>query len=428
MMNILMLGWEFPPHITGGLGTACHGLLKGLSQLGETNTTLVLPRLLGGEEGGFASLVQAGNGLAAERPQGGEMESERLTAFLAALAPDADASAAGAGRVSGVRLMQGAYEGHSIQEALSYAAQVAALPELAAKADVIHAHDWLTFLAGAAVKKRTGKPLVVHVHSTECDRALHINKDIFRIEKFGLEQADMVIAVSEYTRQVLIGRYETDPAKIFVLHNAAEFPAAAPSRSPERMVAFVGRITHQKGPRHFVEAAYQVSRRMDGVRFVMAGSGDQRPVCEALAAAMGMRQHFEFPGFLDADGLRSLLSRADVYVMPSVSEPFGIGALEAAHAGVPVVLSNYAGVAEVMDCVLKVEPSDTGAVADAIVSILGDDELAAALSAGARHEANKLSWKKSARRLLELYRMLSASGKLAMAPLHHSTPMVTENE
>lgn len=433
-MNILMLGWEFPPHITGGLGTACHGLLTGLHRLGSTHTTFVLPELHGQEDRHLANMVRIY-----------ESDTPRETLQLAGLQRsdfaddaaflDAYVHAYGSRSLftpSGLADFKdneedlldideslfgrpGPYSGTSIGEALAYASHMPDLIERGCAFDIIHAHDWLTLLAGAEAKRITGKPLVTHIHSTEVDRSgAQCDNDIFLVEQFGMSVADRVITVSQLTRDIIISRYGIDSRKVVVVHNAAEFPPmplTPPAHMNQQVVSFIGRITYQKGPKYFVEAARLIAQRVDNVRFIMAGTGDQLPMIKALVSALGLRDRFEFPGFLNSDEVRNLLAKSTVYVMPSVSEPFGIGALEAIHAGIPVVISDRAGVSEVVRHMIKVDVEDSEAIADAVTSLLLDPALATHLKKAAKEEANRHNWTAVANQLVELYGCLASDAR-----------------
>jgi glycogen(starch) synthase len=382
-MNILMFGWEFPPYISGGLGTACAGLTKGLDAVGGVRTTFVLP----------SGPYRASN--------------EHFVDSIRFVEIEAAADQAAAPRPS-------SYSGASLTgEAMRYAGSAARMLGTAGAFDVIHAHDWLTYLAGVHAKKVSGKPLVVHVHSTEFDRSGETyNKDIYKIERLGMDMADRIVAVSNYTRDIIIARYGQDPDKIVTIYNATEKHAVSrPDRSGaiERpLVTFLGRITYQKGPEYFIEAARMVLQRGKDVSFVMAGDGDLLPRMKSLVAALGIADHFTFPGFLDAAGVAELFARSDVYVMPSVSEPFGIAALEAINAQVPTIISSNCGLAELVDSVIKLAPDDCAGIADAIVRLIDDPAYALRLAAGASGELRKVSWDESAGSLKGLYAELVA--------------------
>lgn len=504
-----MFGWEFPPHISGGLGTACYGLTRALAARGDVEVTFVVPRLWGDEvsEGlrllgagqvpvvpaGWAPLVSAsgksrelpeardpreaaagpelrqapagpGPGEAAAGPEptmasedpdpgqehlppdlpqheqatddtfisampdaplpGGEVEFRTIASELVPYVTPEEFWKLKSRRYEGEsRFVEvrddgtigfgGGYGGDLFREIRHYA--VAAERIAAGHGyDLIHAHDWLAFPAGVAASRILGKPLVVHVHATEYDRGGGaVNPAVYAVEREGMETAVKVIAVSNLTRRTVIGRYGIDPEKVVTIHNAVEpwggLPAEPqPKGRRDRIVTFLGRITSQKGPEYFVEAAALVLARVKGVRFVMAGSGDRMGDMVEYAARLGIADRFHFTGFLEGDEVQRMLQISDVFVMPSVSEPFGIAPLEALQAGVPVVVSRQSGVAEVLQYAVKVDFWDTHAIADAIYGFLHYPALAHLFAGRGGGEAGALRWDKAAGEVAALYRELTA--------------------
>ena len=207
--------------------------------------------------------------------------------------------------------------------------------------DIIHSHDWLTYPAGIHAKNITGKPLVIHVHATDFDRSRgNVNPTVFGIEKDGMEHADHIITVSNLTRRTVIEKYGINPDKVTTVHNAViplDYDLLNLKRRThdEKVVTFLGRITMQKGPEYFVEAASLVLQRARNIRFVMAGSGDMMDAMINLAAERGIADRFHFPGFMKGKQVYEVYKNSDVFVMPSVSEPFGIAPLEAMQCGTP---------------------------------------------------------------------------------------------
>jgi glycosyltransferase involved in cell wall biosynthesis len=275
--------------------------------------------------------------------------------------------------------------------------------------DVVHAHDWMTFLAGVEVKKATGKPLVVHVHASQYDRAgADARGWIFELEKFGMEQADRVIPVSRYTGKIVAGHYGIDPAKIRPVHNGADPVEVFQTRKkfPEKLVLFLGRLTAQKGPEFFLEIAARVLDANPDVRFVMAGTGEKlRPLIES-GAFRGLGGHFHFTGFLTKEKVNELLSMTDIYCMPSVSEPFGLSALEAAQFGIPAVISKQSGVAEVLKGALKADFWDVPLMAKHINDLLGDADLRARIVQQAQADMAAATWDAAAAKVVEIYHEL----------------------
>jgi len=276
--------------------------------------------------------------------------------------------------------------------------------------EVVHAHDWMTFPAGLAVANMKSVPLVVHVHSTEFDRSgQHVNQRIYDIERSGVHGADRVIAVSHLTKNTLTSRYGVNPAKVEVVYNAIEtegnaaYPENCNIHRDEKIVLFLGRITFQKGPEYFLAAAKKVLEMMDNVKFVMAGSGDMIRRTIEMAAAMGIGHKVLFTGFLRGHDVERMFKMADLYVMPSVSEPFGIAPLEAMSHDVPVIISKQSGVSEVLGHALKVDFWDIDEMANKIIAVLRHPPLARTLRELGGFEVSRMSWSDSARACVSVY-------------------------
>ena len=255
-----------------------------------------------------------------------------------------------------------------------------------------------------------GKPLVVHVHSTELDRSgEHVNQMIYDIERAGMEQANKIIAVSHYTRNIVISRYGIPGDKVEVVYNGVESNGAwslmsTGIESDEKIVLFLGRITMQKGPEYFLRAAKKVADVMDNVKFVMAGSGDMMNRTINMAAELGIGNKVLFTGFLRGDEVRQIYQMADLYVMPSVSEPFGIAPLEAMNHDVPVIISKQSGVSEVLTHALKVDFWDVDEIANKIVAVLKYPPLQMTLREHGNFEVRKLRWSDAAEKCADVYR------------------------
>ncbi|MBQ1857662.1 MAG: glycosyltransferase, partial [Bacteroidales bacterium] len=275
--------------------------------------------------------------------------------------------------------------------------------------DIIHAHDWLTYYAGIAAKELTGKPLVVHVHATSFDRgsADQIDSRVFAIEQRGMLAADKVVTVSDLTRNIVINKYGIDPSKVVTVHNAVDFSGREnleiESGVKEKTVTFLGRITFQKGPEYFIEAAAKVLKRTKNVRFVMAGSGDMMNRAIRQAARLGITDRFHFTGFLRGMDVQKMFALSDVYVMPSVSEPFGISPLEAMRTGVPSIISKQSGAAEVLKYAFKVDFWDVDAMADDIYALLNYPALADFSAKMGYDEVNALKWNNATAKLKAVY-------------------------
>ena len=304
----------------------------------------------------------------------------------------------------------GKYGANLMEEVARYAVVAAEVArQLEGQFDVIHAHDWLTYFAGIAAKRVSGKPLVVHMHATSFDRSSSDNIDtrVYAIEKAGMAAADRVIAVSNLTRNIVIEKYGIPAERVVTVHNAVRF-AEKDNEMPERgvkdkIVTFLGRITFQKGPDYFVEAAAKVLKRVPNVRFVMAGSGDMMNHVIRRVARLGIADRFHFTGFLKGDDVHKMFQLSDVYIMPSVSEPFGISPLEAMRANVPSIISKQSGVAEVLDYAVKVDYWDVDAMADAIYGFVKYPALSKMFAEKGLEEVTGLKWNNAAAKIKTVY-------------------------
>ena len=362
-MRVLMFGWEFPPHIAGGLGTACYGIVKGLVK-NEVETIFVMPSASGDEDRQVADIVNASD--VPVQVTGSMTVDDFLdkvqfvhigTNMVPYLDPEEFHNLVEADRHRQVKdfsvnygstyKFSGKYGSNLMEEVARYA-MVGGTIAMNRKGqfDVIHAHDWLTYMAGIAAKRLSGKPLVVHVHATSFDRSSDQNIDtrVYEIEKKGMAAADRVITVSDLTRNIVITKYGINPDKVVTVHNAVDFSGRSEMKVErgvqDKVVTFLGRITFQKGPEYFIEAAAKVLKRCPGVRFVMAGSGDMMNRSIRQVARLGISDRFHFTGFLRGAEVQKMFALSDVYVMPSVSEPFGISPLEAMRSEVPSVISH----------------------------------------------------------------------------------------
>lgn len=405
-----MFGWEFPPNISGGLGTACYGLVKGLAYH-NVEVTFVTPRLFGDEEKGAYKLLSASDVDITISTDQYENFWKKLTLigvdsflipYLSPIEFEKHTDKLLKERKkSKERIFQTKFEfqgsyGHDLFEEVSRYALVAAQIGSDYETDIIHAHDWMTYPAGMAAKEASGKPLVIHVHATEFDRSgEHVNQRVWDIEHNGMLAADRIIAVSNRTRAVIIERYGINPDKVFTVHNAVfTTPEESGTRKTvkDKIVTFLGRVTFQKGPDYFIEAARLVLKKTPNVRFVMAGSGDMLQKMIELAARYRIGDRFHFTGFLKGPEVRQMFDYSDVYVMPSVSEPFGISPLEAMQSRVPVIISHQSGVSEVLQHAIKVDFWDVEAMADAIHALVTYEGIARMFTNSARDEVESLKW------------------------------------
>lgn len=424
-MRVLMFGWEFPPHIAGGLGTACYGIVKGLAYNG-VQTLFVMPSASGDEDQSAVRIINASDvpvesfGSTVDE----FLDKVRFVRIGSNMIPYVDPEefhemveserrlqSENLARCIGTKFRFSGRYGSNLMEEVAHYAMVGGTIAMEHKDefDIIHAHDWLTYLAGIAAKELTGKPLVVHVHATSFDRGTEdqIDSRVYDIEKRGMMAADKVIAVSDLTRNIVINKYGIDPEKVVTVHNAVDFSGRENLKVErgvrDKVVTFLGRITFQKGPEYFIEAAAKVLKRTSGVRFVMAGSGDMMNRCIRHVAKLGISDRFHFTGFLRGAEVQKMFAMSDVYIMPSVSEPFGISPLEAMRSNVPAIISNQSGAAEVLKYAFKVDFWDVDAMADDIYALLKYPVLADFAAREGYDEVNRLKWNIATAKLKNIY-------------------------
>jgi glycogen synthase len=470
-MRVLMFGWEFPPHITGGLGTACYGLTKALSDYEDLDIIFVVPKAFGDEDKTVAKLIGAEHvpvyqsTIREEYSRGETCIKENTHEFRAVvhekmifdkiryieiaslikpyLSPEEfekleyknlinekfyqvkedgriiilvdgqEVEIQGPSKIKYAKgehvfyKFSGSYGKSLLSEVTNYAivaAQLARNEDF----DIIHAHDWLTYPAGVAAKHISSKKLVIHVHATEFDRSgENVNQIVYDIERYGMENADKIITVSNLTRQTVINRYGIPEEKVVTVHNGV-LPNETEQKEyckkvSEKIVTFLGRITFQKGPEYFIEAAYKVLQKRKDVRFVMAGSGDLLYRMIRRAASLKIADKFHFTNFLKGEDVDHMFGISDVYVMPSVSEPFGISPLEAMRSSVPVIISKQSGVAEVLHHAIKVDFWDIDAMADSIYGLISYDGLSEMFRRLGKQEVESIKWEKAASQINDIY-------------------------
>lgn len=493
-MKVLMIGWEYPPHISGGLGTACEGLTTALARKG-VEIDFMVPKLYGGEDAPHMQLLGAAGAVPVTLPplppapgedtgapgatmsqpylapwgevvsvpvgtstvagsakttraeirvlrvpamlkpyldqatylelvKSGSLPQERFEEVVAAAgvkkipspptlsaddrsgrSPEDDLPLAQAASGSD----KGSHYGEDLFAEVARYAKAAAYRVHGQKYDLVHAHDWMTFPAGVEIARRAGAPLLVHVHSLEYDRAGQgADREIVGIERLGLENARRVIAVSYYTRSLINRVHSTPLDKISVVHNGVYARETVQAYKKQRsskgpVVLFLGRVTFQKGPEYFVQAAARVLQHVPDAVFVLAGSGDMLPRMRAMVEELGITDSFRFPGWLKGAEIERAFSTADVYVMPSVSEPFGIAPLEAMSYDRPVIVSKQSGVSEVLRNALKVDFWDVDKMASQIVGLLELPELRRTIVERAREEIRHIHWDAAAEKLVPVY-------------------------
>jgi glycosyltransferase involved in cell wall biosynthesis len=418
-----MLGWEFPPFISGGLGTACYGLTRAMDQLGM-EVMFILPKMVESKYATHVKLLTPGSQTSTSFVKYHDLKNVKFHAISSSLQPYTTPETYQrrieeklrhkqeifGGKISSASQISISkdYGSDMYTEVHRYAAMSAELAENQ-QFDIVHAHDWMTYPAGIAVSAISGRPLVVHVHSTEFDRSgEHVNQMIYDIEREGMHRADKVITVSHFTRNIIISRYGISGDKVEVVYNGVERIGKwsmdeTVIDKDEKIVLFLGRITMQKGPEYFLHAAKKVLDVMDNVKFVMVGSGDLMHHAVEMAAELGIGHKVLFTGFLRGEDVQKIYKMADLYVMPSVSEPFGIAPLEALDHDVPVIISKQSGVSEVLVHALKVDFWDVNEIANKVVAVLKYPPLQMTLRSHGNFEVRRLRWKDAAIRCAKIY-------------------------
>ena len=442
-MKVLMLGWEFPPLINGGLGIACLGLGRALAQ--RVELSFILPKI--DPEFTVANLDLVGLNhldemevdLAKSRKRFEEFSEVSWIegAVAAGLLPYGESYQHQEAPLQNARVWMDLVENSSLErgkvieklrafgleerlrifredslygddvgERVWAYAQIAAAIAEERDFDIVHAHDWMTFVAGMEIKRRTGKPLVLHVHSLNYDRGGPDSRGwIFDIEKEAMEMADLVIPVSNYTGTICTGHYGIAEHKVHFVHNGADSVESFRSKSPFKngLVLFLGRLTGQKGPRFFLEIAAKVLEKNPSVYFVMAGTGERMRELIEYGAFKDVGDRLHFTGFLNKEKVNKLLSMTDVYCMPSVSEPFGLSAIEAAQYGIPAVISKQSGVAEVMTHARMADFWDVELMAQHIHELLSDPIAREEAVKHSLADQENCTWEAAADRVVNLY-------------------------
>ncbi len=394
-----MFGWEYPPAHLGGLGVACQGIVRGLMQEGA-KVTLVLPHSAGEEAGVqiLSPMSSVISNVSTIGIQTGLQPYDGHSSYAARL-QDFDLEDDGISQLYGQNL------GEEVQRFTDIAVEMTRN----IRPDIVHSHDWMTLEAGVQASKYHRKSLVAHVHATELDRTeFHPNPWIFKREIMGLRKADHIIAVSAYTRGLLMREYGISGDKITVLHNGSFHSAphkrsASPKNSKHPLVLFLGRLTVQKGASHFIEAARKVADRNPAARFVVAGEGYLLPQLIEQACKVGLQDRIIFAGRVTSHEAKKLYSHAECFVMPSVSEPFGLVALEAITHGAPVVLSKQSGASEVIHNSMQVDFWDTDKMADCILTVLREEPLRAEMRVQTPRILSNLTWARQGKKILSIY-------------------------
>ncbi len=420
-----MFGWEFPPHISGGLGTACYGITRGMATIPDLDVLFVVPKAFGDEDKSKVDDIIGANNISILNKKISYTQYSKQLDYIEVesklvpyVDPDEYYKLRSINIGDGFKYFQtdetgkfhfsGGYGSTLLEEIRNYAI-IGNIIAQENTFDVIHAHDWLTYPAGIAAKEASGKPLVIHVHATDFDRSGgSVNPTVYDIEKRGMDAADKIIAVSHLTRKKIIKNNGISPDKVVTVYKnvatiKAEFNNYAQKGTRDKIVTFLGRITMQKGPEYFIEAAYKVLQKMDNVRFVMAGNGDMMEKMVRRAASLKITDRFSFTGFLKGQDVYSMLRMSDLYVMPSVSEPFGISPLEAMQSNVPVLISYQSGVSEILTYAIKTDFWDVDAMADAMYGVLNYPSAGKLFAKYGKEEVDSLKWENSARQIKKVY-------------------------
>ena len=401
-MKVLMFGWEFPPFKSGGLGTACYELSKGLSKQG-VDVTFVMPKAPDNAQSDFANIIGTNNYLK-------NVKIRKVDSMLTAY-NSSDSYSDSLARYKVLGTKGDTVYGADLHEEVERFSKVASIIANEEGHDVIHAHDWMAYAAGINARKASGKPLVCHIHATEFDRTGgNPNSAISHKEFEGLSAADMVIANSEYTKQNIIRHYNIDSNKIKVVHFGIDHDNPdynidynSKLSDHDKVVLFLGRVTLQKGPDYFVEAAKRTLEFVPNARFVVAGTGDMLPRMIEKSAELGISDRMLFTGFLKGEDVHKAFKMADLYVMPSVSEPFGLVALESAKNGTPLIISKQSGVSEVLTNALKVDFWDIDEMTNKMVGCLKYNEMYKELKHNTIQESGKFNLDEPARKTMDVY-------------------------
>lgn len=430
--KVLMYGWEFPPFISGGLGIACHDITKALIE-SNVEVNFVLPNFPDNIEDDShvniinSSKIRVSKTELLERKDSIKelLNLHKIDTILSPYITEYEyleklenlkSFSRYEEQTNSYQLNINANYGPNLLAEVSRYAFIAGFIAQKVEHDIIHVHDWMTILAGIEARKYSKKPLIYQVHALETDRSdkHSLNINVFNIEKYGLEQADLIIAVSHYTKACIVDNYGINPDKIQVVHNSVSKEKAklqknkfVSKKDGQKLVLFLGRVTYQKGPDYFLEAAAKVLKFEKDVQFVIAGHGDMINKLIDRAAQLKIGNKVHFTGFLNRVEVEALFRAADIYVMPSVSEPFGISSLEAALFDVPVILSKQSGVSEVLHNALKVDFWDTNELANQIVSLIKNPALKKQILKGAAQELKDSQWENSARKIIGLYETMT---------------------
>ena len=465
-----MLGWEYPPVKSGGLGTACYGLTKELAALGH-DIIFVAPFAITSEKSKHLNLLNLSKyrikqdtrlslkeRILSQFKLTDDMKKHITYEFITSLLNPYLSEETYRKKYSQELLelskylrsqknlnkifrtiddyeieynekeeawdTKQIYGDNLLQEVYEYAVKAEKIA-ISYDFDLIVAHDWMTFEAAVRIKRLTGKPFCAHIHATEFDRTGgSVNQLIYDLEKLGLDEADMVVANSHFTKDGCIKYFQTNPRKIIPIHLAMDKDEVSseysdfdvPKSGNEKFVLFLGRLTMQKGPEYFLRAAAKAAKFCPDLRFIVAGSGEKFSALVELASHLKISAKVFFTGFLQGDDICRVLGKADLFVMSSVTEPFGLVALEAIKANVPCIVSKTSGVSEILSHVLKTDFWDTQEMANQIVNVMRYPSLSQTMRENAMREAEAYTWSWTAKRTAQVYaQMLGAKKEYSYA-------------
>ena len=408
-IKVLMFGWEFAPVVSGGLGVVCRSLSQHLAKH-NVKINFVLPKIPKQFSVNYLNIINA----AEEEVDESLIKYFELPTFLTPYLAEADFD-----KLSNLwkkkRVMdldEEIYGWNLFEEVQRYAVRAYTLARQIPH-DIIHAHDWMTFKAAINAKKVSGKPLVVHIHATEYERtAGSPNPMIFDYEREGMLAADKIIAVSDKTKEKIVSHYAIDPGKIEVIHNAVDLPdnvsfeAVDDTQRPYKLVLFLARLAPSKGADYLLRAAAKVLKIMPDTKFVFVGKGSMLDDLIYQSIDLGISKNVIFTGFLNHEQVDYAYRQADLFVMPSITEPFGITALEAMRNGTPVLMSKQSGASEVVQNALKVDFWDVDEMANKILAVLMHGNLADSLTHNGYHDLERMSWENQSQKVLNIYNQL----------------------
>ncbi len=426
-MKVLMLGWEFPPFFAGGVGIVCYELTRTLMEnYKDINITYLMP--YGDEkekERNGIKLLFANNFLSKIKtniPGSEKIDFKKVGSMIYCYDTPATYeekisklvknNSKGNIKVT-VKSIKEIYGANLIEEVYLYAQRVLALCA-DGDFDVIHAHDWTTFPAAILLKEITGKPVILHTHITEYNKTGGNggHSEVLKIEKQGFENANVVITVSNQIKDMVIEKYGIDSNKVITVHNGGVSDIIKSLKQTynigkkDKIILYAGRVTLQKGPEYFIKAAKKVLEYEPNTKFIIAGSGDQLTKCIELANELGISKNILFHGFYSREEANLFFSMADVFVMPSVLEPFGIVPLEAMAKGTPTIITNQSGISEVLKNTFKIDFWDTDEMAHKILALIKYEPLHTHMSESGYDEVDKFNWNVPTEKIVNIYRSL----------------------